>query len=48
MGEVVEVLGDDPILVDLLAADFHVARRHGRLKDTDVDLKISKVRTLSV
>ncbi|KAK3887924.1 hypothetical protein Pcinc_008007 [Petrolisthes cinctipes] len=42
IGEVEEILGDDPILVDLLASDFHVAHKHGRLLNGDVDLTLKQ------
>ncbi|XP_042882694.1 uncharacterized protein LOC122259823 isoform X3 [Penaeus japonicus] len=37
-----ELLGDDPILVDLIRADFHVAYKQGYLKAKYTDLKLPK------
>lgn len=39
-----EILGDDPVLVDLLRDDFSVAYKRGKLLNKYTDLKITQVR----
>lgn len=46
IGEEIEILGDDPLLVDLVRDDFRPAYRRGKLLNKYTDLKITKVRVV--